>query len=136
MDTSAYKSPDNTATASGLSVELRSMVQQQLHTLETHQLTWSGEIWPNQHMQWEIQGQPEQHAQRADERQWSTEMELALNKLGDVHARLVYTQSAIKLTLHAADAQSVELFNRRLPALHNTLSEAGINLSSAVIEKT
>jgi flagellar hook-length control protein FliK len=135
-DTTAYKPSDNTTTASGLSIELRSMVQQQLHTLETHQLTWSGEIWPNQHMQWEIQGQPEQHAQRPDERQWSTEMELALNKLGDVHARLVYTQGAIKLTLHAADAQSTELLNRRLPALRNTLQEAGINLTSAVIEKT
>jgi flagellar hook-length control protein FliK len=135
-DTTAYKPSDSTTTASGLSIELRSMVQQQLHTLETHQLTWSGEIWPNQHMQWEIQGQPEQHAQRPDERQWSTEMELALNRLGDVHARLVYTQGAIKLTLHAADAKATELLNRRLPALRNTLQEAGINLTSAVIEKT
>jgi flagellar hook-length control protein FliK len=135
-DAPAYKASDSTTSASSLSTELRSMVQQQLHTLETHQLTWSGEIWPNQHMQWEIQGQPEQHAQRPDERQWSTEMELALNKLGDVHARLVYTEGNIRLTLHAADTGAAELFNRRLPALRNTLSEAGINLSSAVIEKT
>jgi flagellar hook-length control protein FliK len=63
-------------------------------------------------------------------------MELALNKLGDVHARLVYTQGAIKLTLHAGDTDTAELFTRRLPALRNTLQEAGINLTSAVIEKT
>lgn len=135
-DAPAYKPSDSATTASGLSSDLRTMVQQQLHTLETHQLTWSGEIWPNQHMQWEIQGQPEQHAQRPDERQWSTEMELALNKLGDVHARLVYTEGNIKLTLHAADTKAAELFNRRLPALRNTLLEAGINLTSTVIEKT
>jgi hypothetical protein len=133
---SVYKSPDSTTNSSGLSIELRSMVQQQLHTLETHQLTWSGQIWPDQHMQWEIQGQPEHHAQRPDERQWSTEMELALNKLGDVHARLTYTQGAIKLTLHAADTEAAKLFNRGLPALRHTLSEAGINLTAEVIEKT
>jgi flagellar hook-length control protein FliK len=63
-------------------------------------------------------------------------MELALNKLGDVHARLTYTQGAIKLTLHAADTEAAKLFNRGLPALRHTLSEAGINLTAEVIEKT
>lgn len=135
-EASVYKSPDSNTNNSGLSIELRSMVQQQLHTLETHQLTWSGQIWPDQHMQWEIQGQPEHHAQRPDERQWSTEMELALNKLGDVHARLIYSQGSIKLTLHAADTEAAKLFNRGLPALRHTLSEAGINLTAEVIEKT
>ena len=87
-------------------------------------------------MQWEIQGQPEQHAQRPDERLWSTEMELAMTHLGDVHARLVYSRGAVKLTLQSSDAAALELFNRRLPGLRNTLSEAGINLISAVIEKS
>lgn len=130
-------STDTSLSLSALPVnkELIPLVQQQLHTLETHQLTWSGQIWPNQHMQWEIQGQPEGHAQHPDERLWSTEMELDLNKLGDVHARLVYNQGGIKLTLHAADAASVDLFNRHLPELHNTLTAAGIRLTSAVVEK-
>jgi len=129
---------DIATTASNLPIakELVTLVQQQLHTLETHQLTWSGQIWPDQHMQWEIQGQPEQHAQRPDERLWSTEMELAMTHLGDVHARLVYSRGAVKLTLQSSDAAALELFNRRLPGLRNTLSEAGINLISAVIEKS
>jgi Flagellar hook-length control protein FliK len=116
--------------------ELVSMVQQQLHTLETHQLTWTGQIWPGQQMQWEIQGEPEHHKTQADERKWSTEVELALPKLGDVHARLVFSQGGIKLTLHAADASAIALLNQRLPALATTMSIAGIRLNSAVIEKT
>lgn len=128
---------DKAATELNLPIakELVPLVQQQLHTLETHQLTWSGQIWPGQQMQWEIEGQPEHQAMQQDERQWSTEMELALPRLGDVHAKLVFSQGGIRLTLQGADAGSVALFNRRLPGLAMTLKEAGVPLMGAVVEK-
>lgn len=117
--------------------ELIPLVQQQLHALETHQITWTGQIWPGQQMQWEIQGEPEHHlSAAADERQWSTEMELALPKLGDVHARLVFNSSGLKLNLQAADVDAIALFHRRLPSLGKTLADAGIQLTSSVIEKS
>ena len=117
--------------------ELLHLVQQQLHTLEQHHLAWTGQIWPGQQMQWEIQGQPEHQGRRPpDERQWSTEMELALPKLGDIHARLVFTGSGLKLTLHATDSATIGLFNRALPALKHSLTNAGITLSAAVVEKS
>jgi hypothetical protein len=130
--------PEKATTESGLPIarELIPLVQQQLHTLETHQLTWTGQVWPGQQMQWEIQGEPEHHPSLPDERQWSTELELALPKLGDVHARLVFSKGGIKLTLQGADAGSVALFNRRLPGLATTLADAGIALTGAVIEKS
>jgi len=112
------------------------LVQQQLHALETHQLTWTGQIWPGQSMQWEIQGQPEHHPKEQDERQWSTEMELALPKLGDVHARLIFTESGLKLRLHAADPETVALFNRSMPGLQSALAEVDIPLNAVVIEKS
>ena len=116
--------------------ELIPLVQQQLHTLETHQLTWSGQVWPNQQMQWEIQGEPEHRASRPDERQWKTEMELALPRLGDVHASLAFHQGAVRLTLHAADANAARLFERKLPELATAMKNAGISLSSAAVEKS
>lgn len=136
--TQSASPPDKATTDSGLPIakELIPLVQQQLHTLETHQLTWTGQVWPGQQMQWEIQGEPEHHPSLPDERQWSTEMELALPKLGDVHARLVFSKGGIKLTLQGADAGSVALFNRRLPGLAATLADAGVPLSSAIVEKS
>ena len=116
--------------------ELIPLVQQQLHTLETHQLTWAGQIWPNQQMQWEIQGEPEHRSIRPDERQWKTEMELALPRLGDVHASLVFNQGSVRLTLHAADAGAASLFDRRLPELAASMRNAGIPLSGAVVKKS
>jgi hypothetical protein len=116
--------------------ELLYLVQQQLHTLENHHLVWLGQVWPGQQMQWEIQGEPEHQARQRDERQWSTEIELSLPKLGDVHARLVFAENGLRLTLHAADSTTLEKFNRSLPALRNTLANNDIPLIAAVVEKS
>ena len=116
--------------------ELLHLVQQQLHTLEQHHLIWSGQVWPGQQMQWEIQEQPEHQPARQDERQWSTEIELALPRLGDVHARLVFAESGLRLTLRAADSKTVELFNRALPSLKNSLMDADIPPTAVMVEKS
>ncbi|NNM79867.1 MAG: flagellar hook-length control protein FliK, partial [Gallionella sp.] len=116
--------------------ELVPLVQQQLHTLETHQLTWAGQVWPGQQMQWEIHGQPEHHNAPQDERQWRTEMELALPRLGDVHAQLVFSGSGLKLTLHVADTATATLFNRSLAQLRSALANVNIPLTAAAVEKS
>lgn len=124
-------------TAQPIAKELVNLVQQQLHTLEQHHLVWMGQVWPGQQMQWEIQGQPEhQSRQQQDERQWSTEMELSLPGLGDVHARLVFAESGLRMTLRAADPATVGVFNSALPQLKNSLADAGIPLAAAVVEKS
>lgn len=116
--------------------ELLPLVQQQLHTLEHHHLVWMGQVWPGQQMQWKIQGEQEHQTRRDNERQWSTEMELALPKLGNVVARLVFAESGLRLTLHAADSKTVNLLNRSLPQLKNSFSEADIALISTVVVKS
>lgn len=115
--------------------EVLPLVQQQLHTLENHHMVWMGQVWPGQQMQWEVQGEPEHRNGRQEERQWSTEMELSLPRLGDVRARLVFAESGLRLTLHAADAATADLFNRSLPQLRESLDHAGIALATAVVTK-
>jgi hypothetical protein len=122
--------------AQPIAKELVHLVQQQLHTLEQHHLVWMGQVWPGQQMQWEIQGQPEHRAQQQDERQWSTEMELALPRLGNVHAHLVFAGGGLRMKLRAADQATVDLFNGALAGLGNALAEAGIPLAAAVVEKS
>lgn len=115
--------------------EVLPLVQQQLHTLENQHMVWMGQVWPGQQMQWEIQGEPEHKGSQQDEQQWSTEMELSLPNLGDVRARLVFSESGLRLTLHATDAATSALFNRALPQLKNSLDNAGITLTAAIVEK-
>jgi len=142
--TSATQAQSNTPVTSGsaddaslpIAKELLLLVQQQLHTLEYHHLAWMGQVWPGQEMQWDIQGQPEHPTRQQDERQWNTEMELALPKLGNVHARLVFAESGLRLTLQAADPATVDLFGHALPQLRNSLADAGIALAAAAVEKS
>lgn len=147
--TSATHTPSNTPVSSAsagdtaaddtsppITKEVLPLVQQQLHALEHHHLAWLGHVWPGQEMQWEIQGQPEHQTQQTNERQWSTEIELALPRLGNVHARLVFSQSGLRLTLNAADTTTADLFNRTLPRLKNSLADADIALVAAVVEKS
>lgn len=134
-DASTAQQHKPTDATTAMPKELMTLVQQQLHTLETHQLTWVGEVWPNQTMQWEIQGEPEHHARTADERQWSTELELALPTLGDVHARLVFSRGEVQIRMQTNDANTTELFNRNLPDLRRAMSDAGIQVTGSVVEK-
>lgn len=130
--TSVSAKSDNTP---AIAKEVLPLVQQQLHTLENQHMVWMGQVWPGQQMQWEIQGEPEHKGRQQDERQWSTEMELSLPNLGDVRARLVFAESGLRLTLHATDAATAALFNRALPQLKNSLDNAGITLTAAIVEK-
>lgn len=116
--------------------ELLPLVQQQLHAMETHQLSWVGQVWPEQQMQWEIQGEePHARHQNEEERRWRTELELALPKLGDVHAKLAFSAQGLELRLQAADATTLQLFERALPGLREALARADIALSAATVEQ-
>lgn len=114
--------------------ELLNLVQHQLHTLEHHQLTWTGKIWPEQNMQWMIQGEPEHRTGYENERQWSTEIEMTLPHLGDISAKLLFTTGGLRLTLHAIDGKTIDKLNRGLPQLNNALTDANIKLVSVLIE--
>ncbi|MEQ1630559.1 MAG: flagellar hook-length control protein FliK, partial [Gallionella sp.] len=113
--------------------ELIPLVQQQLHAMETHQLTWVGQVWPEQKMQWEIQGE-EPHIHDEEERRWRTELELALPKLGDVHAKLAFSANGLELRLQAGDAATLRLFERAMPKLRAALAQADITLNAAIVE--
>jgi len=133
--------PDQAASAINdisrpIAKELLQLVQQQLHALEHHHLGWLGQIWPGQQMQWEIQGDPEHQPRQQDKRQWSTEMELTLPRLGDIHARLVFVEKGVQLTLRTAEQTTFELFNRFLPILKDSLAGTDIPLIAAVVEKS
>jgi hypothetical protein len=130
----AAKASDDTSPP--IAKELIPLVQQQLHTLEQHHMVWLGQVWPGQQMQWEIQGEHKHERQQPNERQWSTEMELALPKLGGIQAHLMLAEGGLRLTLRAADSTTVDLFNRSLPGLKNSLEDAGIPLAAAMVEKS
>lgn len=116
--------------------ELMPLVQQQLHALETHQLTWIGQVWPEQEMRWTVQGDAEHRRSREEGRQWSTDMELSLPRLGGVQARFVLGREGLQLTLRPTTDETANLFQQALPNLRDALSAANIPLVQAKVERT
>jgi hypothetical protein len=53
-----------------------------------------------------------------------------------VHARLVFSAHGLELRLHAADTNTLALFNRALPKLQSALADANIPLTAAVVERS
>lgn len=106
---------------------LQTLVQQQMNTLETHQVLWQGQVWQGQEMRWEVrEDTPHRNAQGAEEGQWITQINLDLPNLGGVSARLSFNGNALNLSLDVSDAQAREKLGNASSQLMAALSERGI----------
>jgi plastocyanin len=113
---------------------LKPLVQQQLNVLETNQAVWQGQVWPGQTMRWTIQDQ-EHHATASEEeqRQWVTQLQLELPKLGKVTATLQFNAAGVSLALDAATPETRTLLGGASTQLAASLSEAGIPVVSTLV---
>lgn len=108
---------------------LQTLVQQQMSTLETHQVLWQGQVWQDQEMRWEVREEsPHRNAQGIEEGQWITQLYLDLPNLGGVSARLSFNGNALNLSLDVSDAQAREKLGNASSQLMAALSERGISV--------
>ena len=106
---------------------LKTLVQQQMSTLETHQVLWQGQVWQSQEMRWEVSEEsPHRNAQGIEEGQWTTQISLNLPNLGGVSARLSFNGNALNLSIDASNVQARERLGNASPQLIAALSERGI----------
>lgn len=106
---------------------LKTLVQQQMSTLETHQVLWQGQVWQGQEMRWEVSEEtPHRNTQGIEEGQWITQISLDLPNLGGVSARLSFNGNALNLSIDASNAQARERLGNASPQLMAALSERGI----------
>lgn len=105
---------------------LQPLVQQQLNALETRQMQWQGNVWPGQDMKWEVHEQAPQTPGVAASRQWVTQIQLDLPKLGVVEATLRFNSAGLSLALNAETPQTRAVLGSASSRLVSALSEAGI----------
>jgi hypothetical protein len=122
--------------ASVIPEHLQTLVQQQLHTLETRQVLWQGVAWEGQEMRWEVREEsPRSGATSEQFGQWVTEIHLDLPHLGSLSAQLSLNGGAINLTLHARDAKTRELLGSASSQLVSALNERDIPVLQTRIEQ-
>lgn len=116
--------------------QLQPIVQQQLNALETRQVLWQGQAWPNQTMDWEVHEESRRQQGGGYEEaggQWATQVRMDLPNLGEVAAMLRFNSNGLSVTLDASGEQTRALFGAATSQLTAALAARGITVSSALV---
>jgi len=134
--------PDGILAQSGKTAELvhpdtLPLIQQQLHTLDTHQLVWQGQVWPGQHMDWVVEERDARGNSSEGEEpvNWNTKLRLQLPRLGTVSAALAFTANGLRINLAAVDLATAATLKVAQGKLQNSLDAAGLQLLGLSVEQ-
>ena len=105
-----------------------SLVQQQLNLLETGHLSWRGEVWAGQTMEWDITKDPSSSGEEEETTSWQTRLRLNLPKLGEVVVTIGLDKGGVKLALNAADSKTLSLMHDARRPLPETMTAAGLTV--------
>jgi hypothetical protein len=116
---------------------LMPLVHQQLESLATQNYVWHGQVWPGQHVEWEIEDPERDRHGEGDEAgpDWNTTLRLTLPRLGGVEARLHLTAAGIALRLLADDPAAVAALQAAHGRLDEALAAADVPLTGFVAER-
>lgn len=131
-------SPEATPTAQSIPEEVRPLIQQQLDAVATQRLTWHGEVWPGQGMDWTVEQERvgDREATSPDEAsRWTTTLHLSMPRLGTLDATLELAGSSLRLHLRAKDEEAAADLRRQMPELVRALADAGLMLQSADVRR-
>ena len=118
----------------GIPDHLQPLIQQQLNALETRQVQWQGQIWPNQEMNWLIKEEETPRSASGEEgKQWATQIQLNLPNLGEVSATLRFNNHGLSITLDANSSATRATFGSASSTLVSALADRGIFTTSALV---
>nr|MBL8455896.1 flagellar hook-length control protein FliK [Zoogloeaceae bacterium] len=141
-DDAAPENQQKTALNRGLSIPDRLMpvLHQQLDALATQNYMLSGQAWPGQAFQWEIEDPWREHGdagEGSDETnpEWNSILSITLPNLGGVEARLQLGTHGVSIRLLADEAQTVAALDAAREQLRSALETANLPLTGFVAER-
>lgn len=125
----------NPSATAGIPDDLRPIIQQQLDAVATQRLAWHGEVWPNQHMEWEVdwENNPTGESDEGDQR-WGTTLSLTTPRLGEVQARLQLTTAGVRIAIATPIGATAADLREAAPSLENSLAAAGVPLLGLLVK--
>ncbi|HSD38397.1 MAG TPA: flagellar hook-length control protein FliK [Rhodocyclaceae bacterium] len=136
----ADKSPGTNTSALKIAEQLMPLVHQQLEALATHQALWQGQVWPGQHMQWEIvdpEGEPHSSGDQgggSESPPWQSIMRLKMPRLGDIEAQLIVTAAGVAVRISVDSTRTAAQLREGGEALGNALEAAGVPMTGFVVQ--
>jgi len=118
-----------------LAAELAPVVQHQLQALANGTLSWQGQVWPGQQIEWEIiEDDPQRRhtePESSDGNPWHTRLRLVLPALGEVVADLRLQRDDVEVRLVAPTSAS--RLSAESGSLQDKLALAGMSLANLTV---
>lgn len=120
---------------------MQSLLPQQLHILEHQRLSWHGEVWANQRMDWDIYIQNQQnkeHPSYANEEEQAaiaSDLTLHLPHLGKVTAKISLRDGRMRIAFLAEQENALRLLKEKSPALASAIESNGQRLESLTLSR-
>ncbi|MET0856628.1 MAG: flagellar hook-length control protein FliK [Telluria sp.] len=111
----------------------------QLTSQEQGRIDWQGQLWPGQHMAWQISrdGPGRDAGQDGDEppeAPWRSALRLRFAALGEISASVVLAGGQLHIQLHAGSEQIGSLLRARAGELHSALEASGNAPASLTVD--
>lgn len=113
------------------------IVRQQINTLESQSFSWTGQVWPGQTMDWQVQEEEDQGKRQDGEapRTWASRLRLSLPSLGEINANLRLTPSGVQISLQVTNANTENSLRQQGGTLQKSLEANGIALVSMAVKQ-
>jgi hypothetical protein len=111
----------------------------QLNVLEQNRYVWQGELWPGQHMEWEIEedgsnGNP-QNPEGGNQASWNSTVRFQLPSLGKISASIHLSGGRVQVRLATDSAAAASRLQAHGKELSDALDGAGSPLDSLLIQQ-
>jgi hypothetical protein len=105
------------------------LVDRQLQTLAGQPIVWSGQVWPGQTMEWQIEEEPSDSPQDMPTQAWTSKLRLTLPNLGEVELRVGLRGERLSVRV-ISGAAHVPSFRESAEVLRNALAARGLSLTA------
>jgi hypothetical protein len=111
------------------------LVRQQLEILDTRQLVWQGQVWPEQSMEWRIEEDRAGGNAADDLPVWRTSLRLKLPRLGEVTATLAIQGDEIRIAFTELDSDARNAVRDGQIVLREAFAKAGLALLEMKVDR-
>lgn len=121
--------------------QLGQLVNMQLNTLEQQRVVWHGQVWPGQHMEWEIfrdaHDTPHQERQDDPERTptWHSVVRFNFEHLGGVSASIRLFGDQIHMLVRTENELAAAALRSNGKMLSDAMQAAGSSLDSLIVKR-
>jgi hypothetical protein len=120
---------------------IANLISQQLAILENQRMSWHGEVWPRQKMDWDVyqqqsdtdRKQPSNELQTNQDRPISSEMTLHLPHLGKVSARISLADGRMRVNILAEQSETLEMLTAKRLGLAEAIGKNGQQLDALTV---